>query len=127
MIKGLLIGHGKLPETLLEVVKSILGEVTDFAIVSNEGCSADELERCVNQASDQLGKGEKIVFVDLFGGSCAQVGNKLLARQGKIAVICGVNLPMLLKYFRYRERLKFDELVEIVKKAGEEEIKKIGT
>lgn len=124
MIKGILIGHGKLPETLMDVVKSILGEVSDFEIISNEGVSADDLEKTVNQAIEQLGTEEKIVFVDLFGGSCAQVGNKLSAKHGKIAVICGVNLPMLMKYFRYRERLNFNELVEIVKKAGQEEIKR---
>ncbi len=124
MIKGLLIGHGKLPETLFDVVKSILGEVSDFEIVSNEGCSAKELEKSVNHAIEKLGIGEKIVFVDLFGGSCAQVGNKLSVQHGKIAVICGVNLPMLMKYFRYRERLKFNELIEIVKNAGQEEIKR---
>jgi len=34
MIKGLLIGHGRFPETLLEVARSILGEITGFQIAS---------------------------------------------------------------------------------------------
>ncbi|MFB0510246.1 MAG: hypothetical protein ACETVX_07090, partial [bacterium] len=74
MIKGLLIGHGKLPDTLLEVVHSIFGKVIDFKIVSNQGCASEqELSRRVDDALNRLGGGETIVFVDLYGGSCAKV------------------------------------------------------
>ncbi|MEO0093351.1 MAG: hypothetical protein ABIK67_03760 [candidate division WOR-3 bacterium] len=124
MIKGLLIGHGKFPETLLEVTRSIIGEITEFATVSYETGSSEELELKIKQALDSLGNGEKIVFVDLYGSSGANICYRLLAQSSSAAIICGVNLPMLIKFFRYRNRLDLNELAELVKKTGSEEIKR---
>ena len=127
MIKGLLIGHGKFPETLLEVARSILGEISDFQIVSYEKCPPADLENKVKKVLKDLGEGEKVIFVDLYGSSGANVCNRIVVKDIKVATICGVNLPMLIKFLKYRERLKFDELVELVKKAGQDEIKKMGS
>jgi mannose/fructose-specific phosphotransferase system component IIA len=127
MVKGLLIGHGKFPETLLEVVRSILGEITDFQIVSYESSSSEELERRVKEALKGLGEGERVIFVDLYGSSGANVCNRIVVKDKKVATICGVSLPMLIKYFKYRNRRNLKELVELVKKAGQDEIKKMGT
>ena len=127
MVKGLLIGHGKFPETLLEVARSILGEITDFQIVSYEKCPPAELESKVRRVLKKLGKEEKIIFVDFYGSSGANVCNRIVEKDKKVAVICGVNLPMLIKFLRYRDRLKFNELVKLVKKTGQEAIKKMET
>ena len=127
MIKGLLIGHGKFPETLLDVARSILGEISDFQIVSYEKIPPADLENKVKKALKDLGEGEKVIFVDLYGSSGANVCNRIIVKDKKVATICGVNLPMLIKFLKYRERLKFDELVELVKKAGQDEIKKMGS
>lgn len=124
MIKGLLIGHGKFPETILDVVCSIIGEITDFVTVSYEVTSSEELEQKIKQALAKLGDGEKIIFVDLYGSSGANICNRLLADIPATAIICGVNLPMLIKFFRYRNQLNLKELVELVKKTGQEEIKR---
>jgi mannose/fructose/sorbose-specific phosphotransferase system IIA component len=127
MIKGLLIGHGKFPETLLDVARSILGEISDFQIVSYEKIPPADLENKVKKALKDLGEGEKIIFVDLYGSSGANVCKRIVVKDKNVATICGVNLPMLIKFLKYRERLKFDELVELVKKAGQDEIKKMGS
>lgn len=127
MIKGLLIGHGKFPETLLDVARSILGEISDFQIISYEKIPLADLENKVKKVLKDLGEGEKVIFVDLYGSSGANVCNRIVVKDKKVATICGVNLPMLIKFLKYRERLKFDELVELVKKAGQDEIKKMGS
>ncbi len=124
MIKGLLIGHGKFPKTLLEVVRSILGKVSDFAIISYEACSAVELTRRVKKALARLGRGEKIIFVDLYGSSGANICKRLFVADKSVEIVCGVNLPMLIKYFRYRNQRNLKELVNLVKRAGQEEIKR---
>jgi|UniRef100_A0A7C6ECE9 mannose/fructose-specific phosphotransferase system component IIA len=123
-VKGLLIGHGKFPETLLDVVRTIIGEITDFATVSYEVGPSEELEQKIKQTLANLGDGEKIIFVDLYGSSGANICNRLLANIPSVAIICGVNLPMLIKFFRYRHQLDLKELVLLVKKTGQEEIRR---
>lgn len=122
MIKGLLIGHGKFPESLLEIVRSLLGEVTDFRLVSYETGSSEELEQKIKNTLNEL-NGDKIVFVDLYGSSGANICHRLSVNDPSIAIVCGVNLPMLIKFFRYRNQLNLKELVELIKKTGQEEIK----
>lgn len=127
MTKGLLIGHGKFPETLLDVARSILGEIADFQIVSYESSSPKELESKVREALNKLGGGESIIFVDLYGGSGANICQRLFVSDKKVEIICGVSLPMLIKFFKYRNKLNLKELVELVKKAGQDEIEKMGS
>jgi len=50
----------------------------------------------VRKALKKLGDGEKIIFVDLYGSSGANVCNRIVVKDKNVAVICGVNLPMLI-------------------------------
>ncbi len=64
-----------------------------------------------------------IIFVDLFGGSCPMVCGALKRERKNIAVICGVNLPMLLEFTFAREKMKFAELVNHLTNAGKDGIR----
>ncbi len=50
-----------------------------------------------------------LVVVDMFGGTPANIGMTLLA-PGRVELLTGVNLPMLLKFFSYRESYPLTEL-----------------
>jgi mannose/fructose-specific phosphotransferase system component IIA len=125
MIAGILIGHGELPIVLNRTIQKIIGEQDNFLVISNDNCSAAELHNRLNTAVTGLDKKDVIIFVDLFGGSCANVSNQLLKNPSKqkIGIICGVNPAMLIKYFQYRGQKSFTELLQLLEETGKNEIR----
>lgn len=120
---GILVGHGELPQAMCQAAVSIVGREDGLIVLSNQGLSARQLEERLNQLVDENAEQDILVFVDLFGSSCANVSAKLKQRHPRIAVVCGVNLPMLVRFLCYRDRLGLSELFELVHRTGREEIK----
>jgi mannose/fructose-specific phosphotransferase system component IIA len=94
--RGIVVGHGDLARGLVDAVRRIAGGAADtLTPLSNEGRSPQQL---VADLEAMAGNGPVIVFVDLQTGSCglaAQVSSRDNAAR---AVVCGVNLPMLLDF-----------------------------
>jgi PTS system mannose-specific IIA component/PTS system mannose-specific IIB component len=127
MIAGILIGHGELPQVLNRTIQKIIGVQDNFQVLSNENYSAAELQNQLGLAIQELGNKDVIIFVDLYGGSCANVSNQLLKkpRERQISIICGVNPAMLIKYFQYRDQKSFAELLQLLEETGRNEIRVI--
>lgn len=125
MIKGIIIGHGDFAFSLLKTVEKILGKQETVEVFSNEKLSCEALvEKLRNAiAADEQ---EKIIFVDLPGGSCAISCSNLLKSNKELKILCGINLPMLIEFFLLREKYKVDELVPILLKKGKENITVLG-
>lgn len=118
-VRGLVVSHATLAEGLVQSVRQIAGADADALVaVSNEGCGPDALQRNVLQA---LGEGPGIVFTDLPSGSCAFAARKLSLERADTAVVCGVNLPMLLDFVFHRE-LPLPELVDRLVSKGKSSI-----
>ena len=79
---------------------------------------ADETLAAARALCDELGAGADgvLVLCDLFGATPANIGARLAAPR-KVAVVCGVNRPMLLKALNYCH-LALDALVEKAKRGG---------
>lgn len=124
LVAGILIGHGELPGALQKTVEKIIGVQEHFQIVSNENCSANELKNRLAQAVQKFDKQDVIIFVDLLGGSCANISRQLLPQFNaqKVGILCGVNVATLIKYFQYRERLNFTELLQLLSDTAKQEI-----
>jgi mannose/fructose-specific phosphotransferase system component IIA len=105
---GVLVGHGKLAEGLLDAVESITGYREGIVTVDNTEMTPDALETRLRELA---GEGPAAIFVDLPSGSCAFVARRLKLQRPGIAVICGVNLPLLLDFIFHREST-LDEVVE---------------
>lgn len=58
-----------------------------------------------------------IVATDMFGGTPSNLAISNLV-EGKIEVIAGVNLPMLVKMISDRKKVKLDKLVKLSQEAG---------
>jgi mannose/fructose-specific phosphotransferase system component IIA len=127
LVAGILVGHGELPAAIHRTIEKIIGTPDNFQIVSNEDCSAGELKNRIVNAIQNLGNQNTIIFVDLFGGSCSNVSNQLLKQSNtqKIGIICGVNIATLIKFFQYRDKYEFSELLQILEDTGKAEIKLI--
>jgi mannose PTS system EIIA component len=108
-VRGLVVSHASLAEGLVQSVRQIAGVDGDvLRPVSNEGCGPDALQKAVR---DQTGDGPVIVFTDMPSGSCAFAARRLTVDRPDTAVVCGVNLPMLLDFVFHRE-LPLPELVD---------------
>jgi PTS system mannose-specific IIA component len=108
-VRGLVVSHSSLAEGLVQSVRQIAGADEDaLRAVSNEGCGPEALQKSV---SDALGDGPGIVFTDMPSGSCAFAARRITVDRADTAVICGVNLPMLLDFVFHRE-LPLPELVD---------------
>jgi mannose PTS system EIIA component len=124
-VHGIIVGHGDLPRALLDAAASIVGDAGDFAVVSNTDCSPIDLLARLLEAVDDKGSGGTIVFVDMFGSSCSTASARLRRERPGVAVMCGVNLPMLIRFLSYRRRLPFDELVKLMEETGQSAVRPI--
>lgn len=125
MIRGIIIGHGDFGSAMLSVAERIVGKQENVDVVSNAGLSCDSL---IQKISNVVGSvpGEKIVFVDLPGGSCTISCMKLLKTYRELNIICGVNLPILLEFFLLRDKYTAKELIPLLIKKGKDNIFELG-
>jgi len=98
MIGLVLVGHGNLPEALLETASSVLSGVTQMRAVclrtdEDQARFTEEIERAVQEVDSGEGI---IVMTDMMGGTPTNAALAMLNRQD-VEVVTGVNLPMLLK------------------------------
>ena len=112
-VRGVVVAHGELASALVRVVEGISGVQGALESVTNVSCSPDELAGRVARA---VGEGPAVVFVDMAAGSCGFAGQRI-ARDGNVAVVSGVNLPMLLDFVFHRE-MDFRVLAERVVEKG---------
>lgn len=108
--------HGTLGESLLATVAMIVGTPARSRAVSlSRDHSPDEMRRLLAEAIEQVDQGAGVlVMVDMFGGTPANIGMTLLA-PGRVELLTGVNLPMLLKFLTYRENSSLHDLAELLK------------
>jgi mannose/fructose-specific phosphotransferase system component IIA len=107
-VQGILVGHGRLAEGMLNAVEEITGSREGLYPIDNSGLTPEALEE---RLSEVAGGGPSVVFVDLPSGSCAFAARRLQHRRTDMAVVCGVNLPLLLDFMFHRS-LTLDEIVE---------------
>lgn len=107
-LKAVLVGHGGMPDGMIDAVRHITGlEADAITPVSNRGKSPEALAQAVTEA---LGDGPAVVFTDLQSGSCGFVARRLTQHRHEVVVISGVNLPVLIE-FAMNRTLPVAELV----------------
>jgi PTS system mannose-specific IIA component len=128
MIGIMVVAHGALAEELINSVAMIMGRVPLLRAVglrTDQGL--DDLKREIEKAWQELERGGAahiLVLVDMFGGSCSNVAARLVSESepGRIAVITGVNLPMVLEASIDRDLYEFKDLVDKAVNAGKKSI-----
>lgn len=112
-VHGLLVTHGRLGTALLDVVEHLLGAQSGLTAISNIDLSTEALSERIAAVLDALAPDTSILlFTDLAGGSCDSVCRIATRRRRNCRSVSGVNLPMLLEFCHYRDRLPVDSLVE---------------
>ena len=116
---GLLVTHAALGSELLRTVEGILGSQSDVYVLSNDGYSGDALSRAIEeQVRDVPVERPVVVFTDLAAGSCGIASRRADHGARVVRKVTGVNLPMLLEFFHYRDTLPLDELLPRLEAKG---------
>ena len=98
MFKVMVVSHGLLASELAKAAETIIGEPVRVKPVSiGWDQDVDEARRTIQEALDEAdGGGGAIILTDMFGGTPTNISLTFLD-EGKVEVITGVNLPMLIK------------------------------
>jgi PTS system N-acetylgalactosamine-specific IIA component len=124
-VSGILIGHGSFAAGLASALTLIVGEVPDLEVLSSEGKGRPDIEQMVCEARLRFSSGPAIIFTDLQGGCSSTVCGSLLRSCDDVGIICGANLPMLVKFVEYRSRLPLAELHELLLQAGRDGVQEL--
>jgi PTS system mannose-specific IIA component len=121
MIGIVVVTHGQLARELVAAAEIIIGEIPNVTAVSigwHE--SADDAEREIKQAVARVESGKgTVVLTDMFGGTPSNLSLTLLDT-GKVEVVTGVNLPMLIRLASLREEEVGENLREVAAEAARE-------
>jgi PTS system mannose-specific IIA component len=98
MIGVVVVTHGQLATELVNAAETIVGDMPAFAAVSigwHE--DTEDARHEIEQAVVRVDKGSGVlILTDMFGGTPSNLAMTFLVH-GKLEVITGVNLPMLIK------------------------------
>lgn len=117
MIGIVVVAHGPLAKALLATAEFIIGsrlESTRALEVTPSG-SPDELNSALAKALAEVDDGDGVlVLVDMFGGSPSDMSISFL-EPGRVEVLTGVNLPMILEVALRRN--KSQDLAKLAEEA----------
>lgn len=121
MIGIVVVTHGQLARELVAAAEMIMGEIPNVTAVSigwHE--SPDDAQREIEDAiaRAESGKGT-VVLTDMFGGTPSNLSMTFLEK-GRVEVVTGVNLPMLIRLASLREEDAADNLMELAAEAARE-------
>jgi PTS system mannose-specific IIA component len=105
MVGVILVTHGQFGQHLLEAAQTILGPQEQCAHIAVEG-SIDmaTLLTDLKNTVKRMDSGEGVIILtDMFGGTPSNISLSLL-QPGKVDVLTGVNLPMLLRILGMRDQ-----------------------
>jgi PTS system mannose-specific IIA component len=104
MIGVVVVTHGQLAAELLNAAETIVGDLPHFVAVSIGW--HDDVEEARTEIAEAIarvaGEHGAIVLTDMFGGTPSNLAITLI-EDGRVEVVTGVNLPMLLKLAGIRE------------------------
>ena len=115
MIGIVIVTHGLLAQEVLKTAEFILGSLEACATVSiDNGRGPDALRLAISEAIEGVSKGKGVlVLTDMFGGTPSNISLSFL-EEGKVEVLTGVNLPMLIKAVQIRDKVDLDEAARTV-------------
>lgn len=119
MIGVLITTHGNLGSELIKAAELIRGALKGIVHVSvDQAKGVEDLKKEISTAIKKLDQGRGVlILTDLFGGTPSNISLSFL-KEGKVEVITGVNLPMLLKLPDIREGMSLKEFAQYIKDYG---------
>ncbi len=125
MIGALVVTHGHLAQELVAAAEMIVGEISHIKAVSiGWHDDVNEAGREIERRLAEVDAGEGIlILTDMFGGTPSNLALPF-HEPGKLDVITGVNLPMIVKLASQKEKASLEELAAAVCEQGKSNITK---
>ena len=123
MIGVLITTHGNLCNELIRAAELIKGPLTGVLHVSiDQTKGVEDLKKEIGNAIKKLDKGKGVlILTDLFGGTPSNISLSFM-KEGKVEVVTGVNLPMMLKLSEEKKEMSLNEYACIIKEYGKKNI-----
>ena len=119
MIGLILVTHGRLAEEFIHAMEHVVGSQTDIAAVPIG--PHDDMEKRRKEIADAIRRvdsgGGVILLTDLFGGTPSNLAISLM-QTGRVEVIAGINLPMLIRLAGARKCMGVADAVRAARDAG---------
>ena len=119
MIGLVLVTHGRLAEEFVTAMVHVVGpqeQVATVAIGPEDDMESRRDDIAAAIAAVDAGRGV-IVLTDLFGGTPSNLAISLMQR-GRVEVIAGMNLPMLIRLGSARKAMKVTDAIAAAREAG---------
>ena len=119
MIGLVLVTHGRLATEFVTAMEHVVGPQTAIEAICigpEDDMEARRADIAAAIAKVESGSGV-IVLTDLFGGTPSNLAISLMD-VGRVEVIAGINLPMLIRLESARRRMKVVEAVAAAREAG---------
>jgi PTS system mannose-specific IIA component len=123
MIGVVVVAHFKLAREMVAATELIVGPQEQFTYVDifpDE--DVEQIKGRVTAALKHVNAGEGVLMLtDMFGGTPSNISLSFL-EEGRVEVVTGVNLPMLIKLVTYRRDRALPELSEFIANYGKKNI-----
>jgi len=124
MIGIVIVTHSRLGDALIEAAEFILEEKPEaiLAISIDLSQRADTLRKKITDGIKQIHKSSGILMLtDMFGGTPSNLSYSFL-EEGRIEVLSGVNLPILIKAINSRKNMSLSQLARTLEEYGKKSI-----
>ena len=119
MIGLVLVTHGRLAQEFIDAMEHVVGpqrNVVGICIGADD--DMEERRREIIESVGKVNEGDGVVLLtDMFGGTPSNLAISVLD-QGKVEVVAGINLPMLIKLASVRDTNSLTEAVVQAQEAG---------
>lgn len=119
MIGVLITTHGNLGDELIKAAEMIKGKLKGVIHVSiDQTKGIEDIKKEISTTIKKLDGGRGVlILTDLFGGTPSNISLSFL-KEGKVEVVTGVNLPMLLKLADIKDSMTLKEFACFIKDYG---------
>ena len=123
MFGVVLVSHYRLAEEFYQALRLIIGEVENFRPIGlDPDTPPEEMRLRIKKAIAEVDSGDGVLaLVDMFGGTPSNLCLSFL-EEGRVEVVTGLNLPMLVKMGRVREPMSLDEAARMARDYGRKNI-----
>ena len=124
MIGIVIVTHSQLGEALVKAAEFIIGsrpgsiESVSIDLSENAEKLRGKINRGIKKVMEQEGV---IILTDMFGGTPSNLSYSFL-EEGRIEVLSGVNLPILIQAVNMRKKMELDQLAANLEAFGKKSI-----
>jgi PTS system mannose-specific IIA component len=128
LIGALIVTHGNLAQELLNAARQIEADVSGMEAVPLEWSDTvdqarDKIAAALERNAAGDGAHSVIIFTDMFGGTPSNISLSFL-EQGRVEIVTGVNLPMVVKFAMMKKDAKdVSTLAHVISEKGSKAIR----